>query len=586
MSLLNTIKQIFQRAVQQAFSLQYVQLPTNLIEITEATQKKFGHYQCNSAMKLTKFINLSSMEIAIQIKTQLLQIQINSGFNIKNVFKQIDIVHPGFINIILHEDFLTQCINQQLHDPRQGVPKSDIIHKVIIDFSSPNIAKEMHVGHLRSTIIGDCLARLLSFLGHDVLRLNHVGDWGTQFGMLIAYFKQNHKDQTNLNLAELVIYYREAKELFDTDPKFKNLAQKEVVALQNGEPNSKALWEQICTISKKAYQEIYDLLDIKIIDRGESFYNPFLADVVQALAAKNMLKISDGAKCVYPEGVYNRQGEPLPLIVQKSDGGYNYATTDLAALRHRVQVEKGTWLIYVTDAGQIQHFQMIFQVAMHAGFCGSEVQINHVPFGLVLRDDGKKFKTRSGDTEKLMDLLITAIDKAKALLQERNHELAEQEISLASKYLGINAIKYADLSNNRINNYAFSYDKMLQFEGNTAAFLSYAYVRIKSIQRKANCNMQELMATNNIKLQDPTEIDLALHACKFADAINSTAKELLPNRLTDYLFNLAEKFHSFFHQCKVINTPEQNSRLLLCEAILQILQRGFNLLGLTPLEKM
>lgn len=582
MSLLNTVKQICQQAVQQAFPAQYSQLPTNLIEITEATQKKFGHYQCNSSMKLTKILQLPPMEIANLIKVQLLKPQANI------ILKQIDIAPPGFINITLHEDYIAQCINQQLRDPRQGVIKSNPCHKAIVDFSSPNIAKEMHVGHLRSTIIGDCIARLLAFLGHDVLRLNHLGDWGTQFGMLIAHLKQKYQtpSQINLTLSELVICYREAKELFDTNSEFKNLAQKEVVGLQSGDPNSKAIWEQICTISKQAYKEIYNLLDIAIIDRGESFYNPLLADIIQELATKNMLKISDGAKCVYPEGVYNRQGEPLPLIVQKSDGGYNYATTDLAALRHRAQVEKGTWLIYVTDAGQSQHFQMVFQVARNAGFCSHDIQIDHVPFGLVLRDDGKKFKTRSGDTEKLMDLLITAINKAKALLQERNHDLSVQELNTAAKCLGINAIKYADLSNNRVNNYAFSYDKMLQFEGNTAAFLSYAYVRIKSIQRKANVNIQELITANNIHLQEPAEIDLALYTCKFADAINATVKELLPNRLTDYLFNLAEKFHSFFHQCKVTGTTEQNSRLLLCEAVLQILQRGFDLLGLTPLEKM
>ena len=588
MSLLNTIKQLCEQAVKQTFPQQYEQLTANLIEITEATQKKFGHYQCNSSMKLTKILQLPPMEISNLIKNQLLQNQANTNSNTITIFKQIDIAPPGFINITLHDDYLAQCINKQLRDPIQGVTKSNTNHKAIVDFSSPNIAKEMHVGHLRSTIIGDCIARLLTFLGYDVLRLNHLGDWGTQFGMLIAYLKQKYQkpNAITLTLPELVTCYREAKKLFDANPEFKNLAQKEVVDLQSGEPNSKAIWEQICTTSKLAYQEIYNLLDIEIIDRGESFYNPFLADVIQSLAAKNMLQVSDGAKCVYPKGVYNRQGEPLPLIVQKSDGGYNYATTDLAALRHRVQIEKGSWLIYVTDIGQSQHFQMMFEVARNADFCGPEVQIDHVPFGLVLRDDGKKFKTRSGNTERLIDLLITAIDKAKYLLKERNPELSEQELNSAAKYLGINAIKYADLSNNRVNNYAFSYDKMLQFEGNTAAFLSYAYVRIKSIQRKANMNIQELMATNNIQLQDPAEIELALHACKFADAINATTKELLPNRLTDYLFNLAEKFHSFFHQCKVTGTPEQNSRLLLCEAVSQILQRGFNILGLTPLEKM
>lgn len=588
MSLLNTIKHLCQTAVKQAFPAQCDQIPQSIIEITEATQKKFGHYQCNSAMKLTKILKLPPLEIANLIKESLLKNQLDSNHLI---FKHIDIVHPGFINFTLHEKYIEQCINAQLRDSRQGVAIVNPPQKVIVDFSSPNIAKEMHVGHLRSTIIGDCIARLLEFLGYDVLRLNHIGDWGTQFGMLIAYLKQKYQEPIHINLTlnELVTCYRDAKEQFDTDPIFKNAAQKEVVALQNGEAYSKAIWEQICKISKIAYQEIYDLLDIEITERGESFYNPFLADVVKTLTEKNMLVTSDGAKCVYLEGLYNRDGEPLPLIVQKSDGGYNYATTDLAALQHRVQVEKSHWLIYVTDAGQSQHFQMVFQVAKNAGLCDQQVKLDHVPFGLVLREDGKKFKTRSGDTERLIDLLITAINKALALLQERNKsslELSEQELNISAKHLGINAIKYADLSNNRVNNYAFSYEKMLQFEGNTAAFLSYAYVRIKSIQRKINTNITDLIAASNIQLQDPAEIELALHACKFADAINAAVKELLPNRLTDYLYNLAEKFHAFFHQCRVTGTAEQDSRLLLCEATLQILQRGFNLLGLTTLEKM
>ena len=406
--------------------------------------------------------------------------------------------------------------------------------------------------------------------------------------MLIAYLKQQYQDPTQINLTLniLATCYRAAKEKFDTDPEFKTISQKEVVALQGGDAYSKAIWQQLCETSKLAYQEIYDLLDVEIIARGESFYNPFLADVVQELAAKNLLTTSNGATCVYVDGLSNRQGEPLPLIVQKSDGGYNYATTDLAAIKHRVEVEKGDWLIYLTDAGQSQHFQMVFQVARKAGFCRPQVKLDHIPFGLVLRADGQKFKTRSGDTEKLMDLLTTAITEAKILLQERNQELSEPELNNAAKHLGINAVKYSDLSNNRINNYTFSYEKMLQFEGNTAAFLSYAAVRIKSIQKKTQANIAELLATNNIKLEDPAEIELALHACKFEDAITAASTELLPNRLTDYLFNLAEKFHAFFHQCRVTNTSEQNSRLLLCEAVAQILDQGFHLLGLTPLEKM
>lgn len=585
MSILNTIKSLCQTAVTQAFINQSTQIPDNIMDLTEATQKKFGHYQCNSAMKLSKILQLPPITIADLIKTELLKNDANAS---PMVFKQIDIVPPGFINFTLHEQYLEQYINKQLRDPRQGVALVTAPQKVIVDFSSPNIAKEMHVGHLRSTIIGDCIARLLTFVGHEVLRLNHIGDWGTQFGMLIAYLKDKYQDPMHLklDLSELATCYKAAKEKFDADPAFKTIAQQEVVALQGGDAYARAIWHKLCDTSKLAYQEIYQLLDIEITDRGESFYNPLLADVVKELAVKNLLTTSDGATCVYVDGLSNRQGEPLPLIVKKSDGGYNYATTDLAAIKHRAEIEKGDWLIYVTDAGQSQHFQMVFQVARKADLCDPNVKLDHVPFGLVLRGDGKKFKTRSGDTEKLMDLLTTAITKAKILLQARNQALSAAELDRAAKHLGLNAVKYSDLSNNRINNYTFNYENMLQFEGNTAAFLSYAAVRIKSIQRKTQTDIANLLTTSNITLQEPAEIELALHACKFEDAIIAATKELLPNRLTDYLFNLAEKFHAFFHQCRVTGTPEQNSRLLLCEAVAQILTRGFHLLGLTPLEQM
>ena len=584
MSILTTIRQHCQVALAQAFPLQDA-LAQNFLEITEATQKKFGDYQCNSAMKLSKIFKLPPLAIATAITQQILQ---NDGNNSLKIFQQVEVVNPGFINFTLNPQYIQQCINQQLQDKRQGVTLVANPEKVVIDFSSPNIAKEMHVGHLRTTIIGDCIARVLEFIGHDVLRLNHVGDWGTQFGMLIAYIKEQYQqpEHIKLNLTELATCYRQSKEKFDADPIFKQTAQQEVVALQSGDPYAHSIWQQICKISAVAYQEIYDLLDIKIIERGESFYNPFLADIIKTLAQKNLLRISNGAKCVDVAGMYNREGEPLPLIVQKSDGGYNYATTDLAALQHRANVEHGTWLIYVIDAGQSQHLQMVFNVARQAELCQPAVKLDHVAFGLVLRADGKKFKTRSGDTEKLMDLLTTAIDKAKVLLHSRNPELTETELDALAKTLGLNAIKYADLSTNRTHDYAFSYEKMLQFEGNTAAFLAYACVRIQSIKRKLSIDMAHLMQDHTIMLQEPAEVELALHACKFADCITTLTKELLPNRLTDYLFNLAEKFHAFFHQCKVVGSPHEASRLLLCEATLQVLYRGFGLLGLTMLDKM
>ncbi len=461
---------------------------------------------------------------------------------------------------------MTEALHQLQTDQRLGVSSIEKKQRVVVDFSSPNIAKEMHVGHLRSTILGDALCRLLSFLGYEVLRLNHLGDWGTQFGMLIAYIhlkipSLQQDTPLALSLTELVEWYRAAKQLFDADADFKKQAQQAVVALQQGDPFSLAVWRQICTISSQAYEEIYRLLAVNLTARGESFYNNLLAGVVEDCKTAGLLKQSDGAQCLFLPGFVNREGEPLPLMIQKSDGGYNYATTDLAAIKHRVQSEQADWIIYVTDAGQAQHFEMVFQAAKAIGYLPDSIKVSHVPFGLVLRADGKKFKTREGDTEKLVDLLTVAIDKAKEALQSRNPELSGDFLDKTAMSLGINAVKYADLSCHRVSNYVFSYEKMLQFEGNTAAFLSYAVVRIRSIYRKVGADYATLLKTETIALIEPAEFSLALLLCQFEDAIEQTVRELMPHVLTDYLFRLAEKFHRFFHDCRVEGSAYQNSRL-------------------------
>jgi arginyl-tRNA synthetase len=347
-----------------------------------------------------------------------------------------------------------------------------------------------------------------------------------------------------------------------------------------------AVWQQICAISSIAYDDIYRLLSVEIIPRGESFYNPFLASVVDDCKTAGLLQPSNGAACLFLPGFVNRDGDPLPLMIQKSDGGYNYATTDLAAIKHRVQDEHADWIIYVTDAGQSQHFEMVFQAAKAIGYLPESVKVSHVPFGLVLRPDGKKFKTREGDTEKLIDLLTTAIDKAKVALESRNPALSGALLDNTAQSLGINAVKYADLSCHRVSNYVFNYDKMLQFEGNTAAFLSYAIVRIRSIYRKVGVDWSALVEKNTIQLDAPAECSLALLLCQFEDVIDQTVRELMPHVLTDYLFRLAEKFHRFFHDCRVEGSEYQNSRLLLCGLVERVLCLGFSLLGLKTLEKM
>lgn len=576
------IKQLelkFREAALKAFPSLIENAP---IEITPSTQEKFGHYQFNSAMKLAKTLALPPRSIAEKILAALEK---------EPLISKIEIAGPGFVNITLNPDFLSSAIQKIAAHPTLGIEPVGKNKRVIIDFSSPNTAKEMHVGHLRSTIIGDSLARTFEFLGYDVLRLNHIGDWGTAFGMLIHHIKAvapgviQGKEKTDL--PTLMRWYKESKQRFDADPEFKRASQLQVVALQSGEPEALKAWEIICEISRKAYQEIYDLLDIRLEERGESFYNPQLPGIVADLEARGLVQVSDGAKCIFLEGFQNREGEPLPLMVQKSDGGYNYDTTDMATIRHRIEVEKGDRLIYVTDAGQATHFAMIFKAAEKAGYLDpSRVQVDHVPFGLVLGLDGKKFKTRSGETERLIDLITTAIDHADKILSERNPEMSADERHELAKALGIGAIKYADLSSNRIGDYTFSYDRMLRFEGNTAAFLMYSYVRVAGIKRKIKGDVVQLLKDAHVQLTHHSEIALGLHIAQFEETLQNVSSELLPNRLTDYLYGLAEKFNAFYRDCTVEGSPEQNSRLLLCEATARTMKQGLELLGLKTVNKM
>jgi arginyl-tRNA synthetase len=582
-SLISVLHSKFKQATEQAFPELLTEEALIPIEVTPSTQEKFGHYQFNTAMKLTKTLKQPPRKIAEHI---VAAVDRQDG-----MIAQLEIAGPGFVNITLNPEFLSQETDILLRDTHLGIDLPESPQRIIIDFSSPNVAKEMHVGHLRSTIIGDCLARLFEYLGHDVVRHNHIGDWGTAFGMLIAYMKEEVPEvltgKQKTDLTHLVNWYRASKRRFDEDPGFKKRAHLEVVALQQGQKEARNAWEIICEISRKAYQEIYDLLDIHLIERGESFYNPYLADIVADLENKGLVENSHGAKCIFVEGFQNREGEPLPLMVQKSDGGYNYDTTDMATIYHRIKIEQGDRLIYVTDAGQSTHFQMIFKAAEKAGYRDpSQVRVDHVPFGLVLGPDGKKFRTRAGETERLIDLLQAAIDYADKILQERNPEMEEGERQRLAHALGIGAIKYADLSNHRMSDYTFSYDRMLRFEGNTAAFLMYAYVRVAGIKRKVNINPLTLFETNHIKLEHPSEIDLGLHLLRFQEALDLVADDLLPNRLTDYLYTLAEKFNAFFRDCRVEGSPQQNERLLLCEATARVLKQGLTILGVQTVDRM
>ncbi len=545
-------------------------------QIAPSSDFKHGHYQCNSAMQLARHLGLPPRKIAEQIVSSLPPAS-------QKVLAKTEIAGPGFINFTFENAFLGSLLDQQLADTRQGVALPARKEKVIVELSSPNVAKELHVGHLRSTIIGDSLARLFEFLEHDVLRLNHIGDWGTQFGMLIAYMKEEQPDVLNgkviSDLPSLMGSYRASKKRFDEDLAFKERAKSEVVCLQGGDSTSLHAWKMICDISRRAYGEIYALLDVSLQERGESFYNTYLSEVVEELKSKEMITESEGALCVFLDGFIGQEGNPLPMIIRKSDGGFNYSTTDMAALRHRVSIEKADQILMVVDSGQQVHFQMILKAAEKAGYYDpKKTRIEHVGFGLVLGADGKKFKTRSGDTERLIDLLTESIQKASEVIMEKEGvaELTE-DMRARATILGIDAVKYADLSNERIKDYKFSYERMLQFEGNTAAFLLYSYVRMGSIQSKAT------RAPGPTQIAHETEVKLALHLLQFPEIIDTVAKKLMPNLLCNYLYELASYFNDFYRDCKIIESP---ARLSICAATRNVLARGLDLLGLKRIEKM
>lgn len=552
-----------------------------------ASNPKFGDYQSNVALSLSKKLKQAPRAIAQSIIDKL---------EVANFCETPTIAGPGFINFTLQTSYIATQLREIQTDERLGITKIESPQKVIIDFSSPNIAKEMHVGHLRSTIIGDSIARILEFRGYDVLRLNHVGDWGTQFGMLIAYLREAYPEALTtanaLDIGDLVSLYKKAKIRFDRDEAFKETARKEVVKLQSGAEDSRHAWQLLCNQSRQEFQIIYDLLDIKLEEKGESFYNPFLDDIVNLLDEGGLLEESEGAKCVFLEGFTNKDGDPLPLIVQKTDGGFNYATTDLAALKYRVEQDNANKIIYVTDAGQGNHFTGVFQVAKKAGILPKNVTVVHVPFGLVLGKDGKKLSTRAGKTIKLKDLLDEAVSRARADLESRLKEEAREEtaefIDRVAQVVGLGAVKYADLSQNRTSDYKFDYDKMLDLKGNTAPYLLYAYVRPQGISRKGNIDFKQLDTDTQITLNEESELVLAKHILQFEDVIKEVEASLLPNRISQYLFELSQKANKFYEECPILNAEEpiRTSRLILTDLTARTLKLGLSLLGIEVLERM
>jgi arginyl-tRNA synthetase len=552
-----------------------------------SSNPKFGDYQANMAMGLSKKLGQQPRAIAQSIVDHL---------DVSEICEVPQIAGPGFINFTVKPSYLTTQLQAMQLDRRLGVAVAEKPQRVVVDFSSPNIAKEMHVGHLRSTILGDCIARVLEFRGHDVLRLNHVGDWGTQFGMLILYLREAYPQALitadALDLGDLVALYKKAKQRFDEDPEFQEAARKEVVKLQAKDPDTIKAWNLLCDQSRREFQVIYDRLNIKITERGESFYNPYLAAVVDDLRTLGLLVESNGAQCVFLDGFVNREGDPLPLIVQKTDGGYNYATTDLAAVRYRIEIDRTDRIIYITDSGQADHFAQVFQVARLAKWIPAHVEITHVPFGLVLGEDGKKIKTRSGETIKLKELLDEGIDTFRKDLEARLVADERQEtpefIANSAEVVGLSAVKYADLSQNRLSNYVFSYDKMLALQGNTAPYMMYAYVRVQGISRKGGIDFENLGNNAQIILKEELELSLAKHLLQLGSIVTEVERDLLPNRLCQYLFELSQKYNQFYDKHSVLQAEEpiRTSRLILSDLTAKTLKLGLDLLGIPVLERM
>jgi arginyl-tRNA synthetase len=593
-------------------------------QLGPASKPEFGDFQANGALALAKRLGLQPRVIATALVEKL---EAAAGFS--DLCERPQIAGPGFINLTIKPERLAAEVASRLQDPRLGVssaaeepePQGGGLAPVIVDFSSPNIAKEMHVGHLRSTIIGDSLARVLEFRGYQVLRLNHVGDWGTQFGMLITHLKQVAPEALStadaVDLGDLVAFYRQAKQRFDSDEVFQATAREEVVRLQGGDPVSLKAWHLLCDQSRREFQQLYDRLDISVQERGESFYNPLLATVVADLEASGLLVSDGGAQCVFLEESSAAHKLP-PVIVQKSDGGFNYATTDLAAIRYRFAAppagDGARRVIYVTDAGQASHFAGVFQVARRAGWIPADGRLEHVPFGLVQGEDGKKLKTRSGDTVRLKDLLDEAVERSEAdlrrRLQEEQRSESEEFIQQVATTVGLAAVKYADLSQNRSTNYQFSFDRMLALQGNTAPYLLYAVVRIAGIARKGgdvanasdagnagDSNAGNINAGNSnqitglfgkLQFHEPQEWALVRHLLGFDAVIAEVEEELLPNRLCSYLFELSQVFNRFYDQVPVLKAPPEarNSRLALCRLTADTLKLGLGLLGIPTLERM
>jgi len=531
--------------------------------------------QINGALPLAKRSNRPPREVAEALVGAL---------EVDDLCLPPEIAGPGFVNLTLRDDALAAMLID-LDDPRRGVQPATDTATVVVDYSAPNVAKEMHVGHLRSTIIGDALVRILGFLGHHVLRQNHLGDWGTPFGMLIEQLIASGSS-AEASVADLNGFYREARATFDADDDFAERSRARVVALQGGDGESLALWRQLVAASESYFSDAYRRLEVTLTDddyAGESTYNALLGPMVADLEAKGLVVVDDGALCAYPPGFTGRDGEPLPLIVRKADGGYGYAATDLAALRYRIEELGADDLLYVVGAPQHDHLAMVFAVATQAGWLTPPRRAEHIAFGSVLGPDGKMFRTRTGDTVRLADLVDEAVERAARLVAEKSPGLDPATANDVATALGIGAIKYADLASDRVKDYVFDWDRMLTFTGNTAPYLQYAHARMRSILAKAEPHDREAATPGAVRITEAAEHDLALALLGFNAAVHAACDRRSPHRLCTYLYDLATTYTTFYEACPVLRAADSDlrrSRLALCALTAGVLATGLDLLGI------
>ncbi|MDM3678522.1 arginine--tRNA ligase [Proteus mirabilis] len=549
--------------------------------VRQSAKVQFGDYQANGVMGAAKKMGIPPRQLAEKILEHL---------DITDIADKVEIAGPGFINIFLSPVWVAQQAEFALADEHLNITKVTP-ETIVIDYSSPNVAKQMHVGHLRSTIIGDASARTLSFLGHNVIRANHLGDWGTQFGMLIAYLeKKQNENAADMALADLEEFYREAKKCYDEDEVFAERARNYVVRLQGGDEYCRTMWRKLVDITMQQNQLTYQRLNVTLTEddiMGESLYNPMLPSIVADLKAKGLAVESEGATVVFLDEYKNKEGEPMGVIIQKKDGGYLYTTTDIACAKYRHEQLHANRVLYYIDSRQHQHLMQAWTIVRKAGYIPDSMSLEHHMFGMMLGKDGRPFKTRSGGTVRLTDLLDEAHERALTLIREKNPDMDEEELNNIARVVGIGAVKYADLSKNRTTDYIFDWDLMLSFEGNTAPYMQYAYTRVASIFKRAE--IDESALTQPISLTQPHEKQLALRLVQFDETITQVAREGTPHVMCAYLYDLAQSFSGFYENCPILSAEDDNvrqSRLKLARLTARTLKQGLETLGIETVDRM